>query len=96
MEEIDPRAFNNGAEDSGLSIAHTYVNDGSNSKLYPPANLDRTLMPWYASLYLHFWILILIKGSIIEFLLKYLLQTLESVMMTEPQLQHCWVDFCSC
>ena len=42
MEEIDPRAFNNGAEDSGLSIAHTYVNDGSNSKLYPPANLDRT------------------------------------------------------
>ena len=32
MEEIDPRAFNNGAEDSGLSIAHTYVNDGSNSK----------------------------------------------------------------
>ncbi|KAF3955165.1 hypothetical protein CMV_019583 [Castanea mollissima] len=24
--------------------------------------------------------------------LKYLLQTLESVMLTEPQLQHCWVD----
>ncbi|KAF3946508.1 hypothetical protein CMV_027232 [Castanea mollissima] len=37
MEEIDPRAFNNGAEDSGLSIAHTYVNEGSDSKLYPPS-----------------------------------------------------------
>ncbi|KAK4596394.1 hypothetical protein RGQ29_014431 [Quercus rubra] len=35
MEEIDPRAFNSGAEDSGLPIAHTYVNNGSNSKLYP-------------------------------------------------------------
>ncbi|XP_075659760.1 disease resistance-like protein CSA1 [Castanea sativa] len=33
MEEIDPRDFNNGAEDSGLPIAHTYVNDDSNSKL---------------------------------------------------------------
>ena len=35
MEEIDPRAFNNGAEDSGIPISHTNVNDGSNSKLYP-------------------------------------------------------------
>ena len=35
MEEIDPRAFNNGVEDSRLPIAHTYVNDGSNTKLYP-------------------------------------------------------------
>ena len=37
MEEIDPMAFNNGEEDSGLSMAHTFVNDGSNSKLYPPS-----------------------------------------------------------
>ena len=37
MEEIDPMAFNNGEEDSGLSMAHTFVNDGSNSKLYLPS-----------------------------------------------------------
>ncbi|KAK4595472.1 hypothetical protein RGQ29_013797 [Quercus rubra] len=41
MEEIDPRAFNNGAEDSGLPISHTYVNDGSNSKLYPSSKKTR-------------------------------------------------------
>ena len=40
MEEIDPRAFNNGAEDSGLSIAHTYVNDGSNSKSFLDSHLN--------------------------------------------------------
>ena len=47
----------------------------------------------------HLWVLLflylLIKGSIIGLWLKYLSQTLESVMMTEPQLQHCWVDICS-
>ena len=41
MEEIDPRAFNNGAEDSGLPISHTYINDGSNSKLYPSSKKAR-------------------------------------------------------
>ena len=72
MEEIDPRAFNSGADDSGLPIAHTYVNNGSNSKLYPSSkkarkslsNLDAKVC---LLLQLHFWIHILIKGSIIEF-----------------------------
>ena len=41
IEEIDPRAFNNGAEDSGLPISHTYVNDGSNSELYPSSKKAR-------------------------------------------------------
>ena len=41
MEEIDPRAFNSGADDSGLPIAHTYVNNGSNSKLYPSSKKAR-------------------------------------------------------
>ena len=41
MEEIDPKAFNNGEEDSGLSITHTYVNDGSHSMLYPPSKKAR-------------------------------------------------------
>ncbi|XP_065635308.1 disease resistance-like protein CSA1 [Quercus suber] len=41
MEEIDPRAFNNEAENLGLPIAHTNVNDGSNSKLYPPSKKAR-------------------------------------------------------
>ena len=44
MEEKDPRAFDNGAEDSGLSITHTghsYVNDGSNFMLYPPSKKAR-------------------------------------------------------
>ena len=53
-----------------------------------------------ASLDSHLWVLLflflLIKCSIIGLLLKYLLQTLESVRMDEPQLQHCWVDFRSC
>ena len=53
-----------------------------------------------ASLDSHLWVLLflflLIKCSIIGLLLKYLLQTLESVRMTEPQLQHCWVDFRGC
>uniref|UniRef100_A0A7N2M8B3 Uncharacterized protein n=1 Tax=Quercus lobata TaxID=97700 RepID=A0A7N2M8B3_QUELO len=31
------RSFNNGEEDSGLSMAHTFVNDCSNSKLCPPS-----------------------------------------------------------
>ena len=37
LEEIDPRSFNNGEEDSGLSKTHTFVNDCSNSKLCPPS-----------------------------------------------------------
>ena len=44
MEEIDPMAFNNGEEDSGLSMAHTFVNDGSNSKLYLPSK--KTWKSW--------------------------------------------------
>ena len=69
-------------------------------------NLDRTSMPRYVSLYIvasldsHLWVLLflflLITCSIIGLLLRYLLQTLESVRMTEPQLQHCWVHFRSC
>ncbi|XP_065638053.1 disease resistance protein RUN1-like isoform X2 [Quercus suber] len=41
MEEIDSRASNIGAEDSRLAIAHTYVNDGSNSVSYPPSKKAR-------------------------------------------------------
>uniref|UniRef100_A0A7N2M9I7 NB-ARC domain-containing protein n=1 Tax=Quercus lobata TaxID=97700 RepID=A0A7N2M9I7_QUELO len=37
FEEIDPRSFNNGEEDSGHSMAHTFINDCSNSKLHPPS-----------------------------------------------------------
>ena len=44
MEEIDPMAFNNGEEDLGLSMAHTFVNDGSNSKLYLPSK--KTWKSW--------------------------------------------------
>ena len=41
LEEIDPRAFNNREEDSGLSMAHIFFNDASNSKLYPPSKKAR-------------------------------------------------------
>uniref|UniRef100_A0A7N2M983 TMV resistance protein N n=2 Tax=Quercus lobata TaxID=97700 RepID=A0A7N2M983_QUELO len=41
LEEIDPRSFNNGEEDSGLSMAHTFVDDCSNSKLCPPSKWTR-------------------------------------------------------
>ncbi|KAF3959007.1 hypothetical protein CMV_016138 [Castanea mollissima] len=75
LEEIDPRSFNNGEEDSGLSMAHTFVNDCSTIKVVSTIkdflvhhqsrqeNLDRIRCQGL-------W-------------LKYLLQTLESVMMTE-------------